>query len=128
MIDQKYQVIIFPILIFCLLSIIGLSWLATSIIAVVAFLAAALGHHVQAGVWGEWASKRLKNSLISFFVWVCIIIMFWVRDLELPQWRLIVATSLIAAFAIFELLDAYIWHKKEQRELAEVERKSKENV
>ncbi|MGN7310627.1 hypothetical protein ACTHQ4_05975 [Alkalicoccobacillus gibsonii] len=128
MIDQKYQVIIFPILIFCLLSIIRLSWLATSIITVVAFLAAALGHHVQAGVWGEWASKRLKNSLISFFVWICIIIMFWVRDLELPQWRLIVATSLIAVFAIFELLDAYIWHKKEQRELAEVERKSKENV
>ena len=40
MIDQKYQVIIFPILIFCLLSIFGLSWLATSIITVVAFLAA----------------------------------------------------------------------------------------
>ncbi|MFK3939859.1 hypothetical protein ACI2JA_20320 [Alkalihalobacillus sp. NPDC078783] len=131
MLTLKYHVILIPLFFFCLCLIAGLDWIRTILYSAGIIIVAAISYHVQSGLWGEWASKRLRNTLLNSLFWVGIVIWIWLGGLSDSAWRLILATALIVLFVIFGIIDAYIWYKKEQREIQELEernRKSDENV
>lgn len=123
--------ILIPLFFFCLCLIAGMDWLRTILYTAGIIIVAVISYHVQSGVWGEWASKRLRNTLLNSLFWIGIIIWIWVVELPTPEWRLNLATALIVLFIVFQIIDAFIWYKKEQREILEMEernRKSCENV
>lgn len=83
-----------------------------------ATLGATLGYFGQVGLWGASAKAKFTASKILIVVWVALIVPLWVPDfLDITLWRQILATLLILFLATFDLINSYLWYKKEKHEL-----------
>lgn len=98
--------------------VLGAGWVHTLIVTGSSTLGAIIGYYNKIGLWGASAKAKFTASKILIVVWVALIVPLWVPDfLDITLWRQILATLLILFLATFDLINSYLWYKKEQQEL-----------
>ncbi|MFK3939858.1 hypothetical protein ACI2JA_20315 [Alkalihalobacillus sp. NPDC078783] len=118
MISEKKQLFFLPIVLLIFAVVLSVGWIHTLIMVGATTLGATIGYNGQIGLWGASSKAKFTASKVLIVFWVALIVVLWLPDfLNITLWRQIVATLLILLIAAFDLIDSYLWYKKEQQEL-----------
>lgn len=113
MVSEKTYSILLSIWLIATVYLINGSFFYALFISVVIFVARKIGKGTNFGPGKQIPERRFKLSkLFPIFVGA-IIVLLWLL-IEVPLWRLLLLTVLLTALALFELIDAYLWYKKDR--------------
>ncbi|MFK3939857.1 hypothetical protein ACI2JA_20310 [Alkalihalobacillus sp. NPDC078783] len=113
MVSEKTYSILLSVWLITTVYIINGSFFYALFLSVVIFVSRKIGKGTNLGPGKRIPERRFKLSkFFPIFVGAIMVLLWFI--VEAPLWRLILLTILLTALAIFELIDAYLWYKKDR--------------
>ncbi|MEY8752453.1 hypothetical protein [Alkalicoccobacillus gibsonii] len=113
MVSEKTYSILLSIWLIATVYIINGSFFYALFISIVIFVARKIGKGTNLGPGKRIPERRFKLSKVFPIIVGVVIVLLWLV-VEVPLWRMLLLSVLLSALALFELIDAYIWYKKDR--------------
>ncbi|MDQ0207057.1 hypothetical protein [Alkalicoccobacillus murimartini] len=121
MVERRHMIQLTPLLFILFLLIIGAGWMLIIGWGVVITIISILGYYQEVATEREPAKKYLIKSICFGVLIIAYVSLFPYQQLDLSVLRRIVVISFILILAAFNIVNSYIWYKKEQQELLQEE-------